>query len=504
MLPKIFLKDIRLMALSQIAKDEMVGLRNAIYQLQLHDIDTVHESFLPFLAWIYRADGWSNDWPLERKRSVVKNALLLFKYKGTVWAVERALELSMFDATVVPWYAMLPEGTRGTFRIDAAPSDSRSLVQSDYDTLIALTESNKQGSQHWKGNIIHDPSMGSAYAAPVVRTRKRWTSNSIVPLHVTGMVIDPTDVVVYEGEPVSVSATVQMSDGTTTHDVRFESSDTSIVTVDGAGLVSYVSEGSASIYAISTFSDTARAECQIIAHAAPTLITITNVPELIVPDDGGSLIATVTYSNGFEVSSSDDESVVNWQSSDESILTVESNGDYVARAVGSAIVTATSTEVDAISGSAEVLVSKNFEQFSIVVQKKDVVGHPNIGVDYAQSYGEFSDDEWPNATETKLALRARYDGGGMYLTYFVSTNQYLSWRGWDGITITATHGSTSVSESLTKSTTGYSVRPEGNSLMYDFFDARVGETVDITLTEYIPTEEEKAIARINSRLGINF
>lgn len=171
MLPKIFLKDIRLMALSQIAKDEMVGLRNAIYQLQLHDIDTVHESFLPFLAWIYRADGWSNDWPIERKRSVVKNALLLFKYKGTIWAVERALELSMFDATVVPWYAMVPEGARGTFKVDAVKADG--LHQKDYSDCVNLIESNKQGSQHWTMNIKNTPSEASIFAGAGVRSRKR-------------------------------------------------------------------------------------------------------------------------------------------------------------------------------------------------------------------------------------------------------------------------------------------------------------------------------------------
>ncbi|MBE3866050.1 phage tail protein I [Vibrio parahaemolyticus] len=275
MLPKIFLKDIRLMALSRIAKDELVGLRDAIYQLQLHDIDTVHESFLPFLAWIYRADEWSNEWPIERKRSVVKNALLLFQYKGTIWAVERALELSMFDASVVPWYAMNPVGTRGTFRIDAMPSDSRSLTQSDYATFITLTESNKQGSQHWKGNIKHDPSLGSAYTAPVIRTRKRWVSKSIMPLYVSDISIEPTSASIREHEgTISVSTTVSMSDGTTTHDVRYESSAPSIATVSDDGQVSYVSEGIVTISAISTFDDISRAECEITTIGITFVMTV--------------------------------------------------------------------------------------------------------------------------------------------------------------------------------------------------------------------------------------
>ncbi|MDF5198298.1 Ig-like domain-containing protein, partial [Vibrio parahaemolyticus] len=189
--------------------------------------------------------------------------------------VEHALELSLFEATVVPWYEMLPEGERGTFRIDAMPSDSRSLTQSDYATFITLTESNKQGSQHWKGNIKHDPSLGSAYAAPVIRTRKRWTSKSIVPLYVSDISIEPSSATIREHEgTMLVFTTVSMSDGTTTQDVRYESSDPTIATVDSDGLVSYVSEGSVIISAISTFDNVSRADCKITTIAITFVMSI--------------------------------------------------------------------------------------------------------------------------------------------------------------------------------------------------------------------------------------
>ncbi|EOV3439730.1 phage tail protein I [Vibrio parahaemolyticus] len=471
---------------------------------QLLNPQLTPKQYLSALALEVGVKDWFESDTIDDQRSIVSNGLIIQKEAGTRAGLKRATESIGVDAIVTPWFSK-EDGRPYEFYIDAHVDDDETLDLLAFERLSARIFHHKSERDLWLATFKHDPSLGFAYTAPVVRTRKRWVSTSIVPLHVTGIVIDPTDVVVYEGEPVSVSATVQMSDGTTTHDVRYESSDTSIVTVDEAGLVSYVSEGNASVYAVSTFSETSKAESQIVAHAAPTLITISNVPELIIPDDSGTLIATVTYSNDTEANTSDDKNIVTWKSGDESVLTIDSDGNYIALSVGSATVTATSAEVDTVSGSTDITVSKNFEQFSIVVQKKDVVGHPNIGVDYAQSYGEFSDDEWPDSsTSTKLALRARYNGGGTYLTYFVSTNKYLSWRGWDGITITATHGSTSVSESLVRSTTGYSVWPEGNSPMYDFLDARVGETVDITLTEYIPTEEEKAIARINSRLGTNF
>lgn len=173
MLPKIFLKDIRLMTLSDIAKDELESLRGAVRFLQIHDIDNVHPSFLPFLAYIYRVDAWDDNWPIEHQREVVKEALVLFTLKGTIWAVERALELSMFDATVTPWHAMNPVGERGTFWVYAYSADGRPLSQDDYGDCIKLVESNKQGSQHWKMTIQNNPSDGLLFTPTIVRSRKR-------------------------------------------------------------------------------------------------------------------------------------------------------------------------------------------------------------------------------------------------------------------------------------------------------------------------------------------
>ncbi|NNU14458.1 phage tail protein I [Vibrio parahaemolyticus] len=275
MLPKILKKDVRMQALYELTVEEFNSLRIVIKRLDIMDVYNVDASFLPWLAWWFRVDAWNDEWSEERQRESIANALILRKYKGTIWAVEHALELSLFEATVVPWYEMLPEGERGTFRIDAMPSDSRSLTQSDYATFITLTESNKQGSQHWKGNIKHDPSLGSAYAAPVIRTRKRWTSKSIVPLYVSDISIEPSSATIREHEgTMLVFTTVSMSDGTTTQDVRYESSDPTIATVNDDGQVSYVSEGIVTISAISTFDDISRAECEITTIGITFVMTV--------------------------------------------------------------------------------------------------------------------------------------------------------------------------------------------------------------------------------------
>ncbi|TNZ90879.1 hypothetical protein CGK40_19860 [Vibrio parahaemolyticus] len=232
-----------------------------------------------------------------------------------------------------------------------------------------------------------------------------------------------------------------------------------------------------------------------------TVVSVTindDINELGVGDTG-VFSATVLYSDNSTIDSNDDSSVVLWSSSDASVE-IDEFGNFSVVSVGSSSITAMSTADASILDSVNVTtIDNSLDRFSITIAKKDVAGHPNVGVDYAQSYGEFSNDEWPDAaSSTKYALRARDDGGGAYLTYFVSTSQSLSWRGWQGITITATHGGESASESLVKGSTGYTVRPEGSSPMYDFFDAREGEVVDIELTEYTPTAMEKALANARS------
>ncbi|CAH6820771.1 hypothetical protein VCHA29O37_140136 [Vibrio chagasii] len=173
MLPKILKKDIRMRALAELTVEEFNSLRVVIKRLNIMNIYEVDTSFLPWLAWWFRVDVWDDDWSDEQKRESIANALILRKYKGTIWAVERALELSGFDAVLTPWYGMIPEGVRGTFQVDAVRADGRGLNQTNYDDCITLVESNKQGSQHWLMNVKNDPSDGFLFTPAIVRSRKR-------------------------------------------------------------------------------------------------------------------------------------------------------------------------------------------------------------------------------------------------------------------------------------------------------------------------------------------
>lgn len=175
MLPLILRKDIRLLTLSKLTTEEMDEIRAIIPQLNIMDIDNVHPSFLPWLWWWFRGDEWDDGWTEERKREVVKDALILFKFKGTVWAVERALSLTGYSSTVTPWHQAIPIGPKGTFTINVIPSEPMlTFDMPDYKRIFRLVESNKQGSQTWIGTITNKVD-GLGYFACITRSNSKIT-----------------------------------------------------------------------------------------------------------------------------------------------------------------------------------------------------------------------------------------------------------------------------------------------------------------------------------------
>ncbi|HIF9333089.1 TPA: phage tail protein I [Photobacterium damselae] len=168
MIPPILKQDLRQRTISELSRSEMQSLKNAILSLQILDVDHVHETFLPWLAWWFRAEQWDDTWPLDQKRAAVKEALILFRYKGTPWAVIRAIELNGFDSDLIEWHEQVPVGINGTFKmILPVPRISGRSVGIIVQTAIRnAIERNKRGSQHWTIEYqikIKDPIYIAAY-----------------------------------------------------------------------------------------------------------------------------------------------------------------------------------------------------------------------------------------------------------------------------------------------------------------------------------------------------
>ena len=82
-------------------------------------IDGLSSEQLDHLAYAWDASVWRDSWPIELKRSVVKNVVTEKRKKGTVRAVRDALASIQSAATIKEWWETDPKGTPHTFTIYA-------------------------------------------------------------------------------------------------------------------------------------------------------------------------------------------------------------------------------------------------------------------------------------------------------------------------------------------------------------------------------------------------
>ncbi|EHJ9961313.1 Ig-like domain-containing protein [Vibrio parahaemolyticus] len=177
----------------------------------------------------------------------------------------------------------------------------------------------------------------------------------ILPKEVT---ISGVPASVFRGDTGTLSATVIYSDGnssTTAEDsgiVTWSSSDESILTIDSSGNFTALDAGSVTVTALATSTDPAYGNNVSgnttfnISPVVPSSIVVSSFPDTVFSGDTGTLTATVTYVDEHVISTSDNPSVVQWTSSNESILTIDSNGTYTAISGGDVTVTALAVSED--------------------------------------------------------------------------------------------------------------------------------------------------------------
>ncbi|MCR9537395.1 Ig-like domain-containing protein [Vibrio alginolyticus] len=180
----------------------------------------------------------------------------------------------------------------------------------------------------------------------------------IEPILPSTVTISGVPASVFRGDTGTLSATVTYSDGnssTTAEDsgiVAWSSSDESILTIDSLGNFNALDAGSVTVTALATSIDPAygnniSGDATIdISPVVPSSIIVSSFPDAVFSGDTGTLTATVTYVDEHVISTSDNLSVVQWTSSNESILTIDSNGAYRAIAGGDVTVTALAVSED--------------------------------------------------------------------------------------------------------------------------------------------------------------
>lgn len=80
--------------------------------------DSCPAALLPYLAWAFSVDRWDENWPADTKRQVIAASFYIHQHKGTIGALQRAVEPLGFLIRVTEWWQLRPEGIPGTFALE--------------------------------------------------------------------------------------------------------------------------------------------------------------------------------------------------------------------------------------------------------------------------------------------------------------------------------------------------------------------------------------------------
>ena len=102
--------------------------------------DKLEVDILPWLAWMVSVDNWSDNWPENIKREMIKNSISLHQIKGTKKAIKKALEIIGISGEIVEWWEASPRMTPHSFDITAYLNDN---INEDADLIIGLDTQRK-------------------------------------------------------------------------------------------------------------------------------------------------------------------------------------------------------------------------------------------------------------------------------------------------------------------------------------------------------------------------
>ena len=171
---------------------------------------------------------------------------------------------------------------------------------------------------------------------------------TVVETPVTGITLNKTTASLKANETITLTATVTPSTATN-KSVTWSSSNTSVATVSSTGVVTAKAVGTATITATTADGSNLSATCKVTVVETPaTGISLNKTTASLKANETVTLTATVTPSTTTN-------KAVTWKSSDETIATV-SNGVVTAHKVGTADITATTTDGSNLSATCKITV----------------------------------------------------------------------------------------------------------------------------------------------------
>ena len=127
----------------------------------LIDPDLCPLAFLPFLAWANSVDYWDEDWPEATKRLAIKSAPEIHDHKGTIYAIEKCLEIIGYEVgKITEWHQETPKAEDGTFKIQVNAKNG--FNQKDRILIEHMIDIAKRKSCHLRGLLMSLQTKGRA------------------------------------------------------------------------------------------------------------------------------------------------------------------------------------------------------------------------------------------------------------------------------------------------------------------------------------------------------
>lgn len=114
---------------------------------QLWNPDTCPANLLPWLAWAFSLDEWSDTWTEAQQRAAIKASYGVHRSKGTIGAVKQALAALGFTVRVQEWFNQIPAGNPYTYRL-LLEVDQVGYGQADLQKLLDVVDASKNLRSH--------------------------------------------------------------------------------------------------------------------------------------------------------------------------------------------------------------------------------------------------------------------------------------------------------------------------------------------------------------------
>ena len=213
--------------------------------------------------------------------------------------------------------------------------ENKSLVT---DRAIAFTSSNPAVATVSTTGVVTAVTPGSATITATSEGKTGTAAISVVPMPVGSVTVSPATANVVAGQAVTLSATVRDTSGAVVGDrvVTWQSSNSSVATVSGAGVVTGMAAGTVTITAT---SETRSGSAAVTVQPVP-VATVTLAPTSVTLEPGQSdtLVATTKSAAGTVLTGR----TVTFSSDNVGVARVSSDGVVTGVASGTATITASS------------------------------------------------------------------------------------------------------------------------------------------------------------------